>query len=656
MNKGTSRISNGDPEEFFNDLPEIYKFNTNDVTRTMRDEMNRRYTNENIILRNIKSRKMQSSQQNDGGYFVSPLTGEKMLIEEFTHNNMKPFFGGSLKQNMKFDLYDSKLENFTGVSKSRCDKDSVRCFSDIKSTNKDFDPAYVTQRERMVVPTIKNNVLPTEPVRVGPGFDPNNKFAYEPTGGLQQTDIAYESGMFKSVDDLRSKSNPKVTYDGQLLYGQKGSERAEVKEIAKNRVERFYEQDHEDLLKTTGAVSKEKMRPCFEEKPTKRQTDVQEYKGAAYARGSGNDAQNVPKNSGPVKKSFLSSFGLRNLVNSKVSNKDDDYGKKNIKIYTNGKDLTTVKARQGNISSLIKSMITPIQDALQPTTKEFTVNTARSFPGNINGPNKLTTYDPTGVARTTIKETTIHDTTTGNMRVDPTVVVYDPKDVARTTLKQTLENYSNDINLKANNKPAITHVGPIDHTTRELTENAMRDGNVASTVQHGDGYRNSTFNAQSTHRETTSDNDYYGMPESENSDGYKSSKVEAKTTQKQFTSDNEYTGNKGDNTQPESYEAIYNSVINDTNEQLLEGRNPTQSSVKLTTGVLGIKNTKDRFDCGLRSARDTANYQPRVEGPRIDMIKMRDFKKSSDIETGLDISVIDQLSDNPFAISISGQK
>lgn len=642
---------------FFNDLPELYKMNSADVTRTVRDEMDRRYADKNFMLRNIKSRKMQSSQLDDGGYFVSPLTGEKMLIEEFTHNNMKPFFGGSLKQNMKFDLYDTKLENFTGVSKNGCEKDSVRCFSDIKSTANDSDPAYVTQRSRMIVPTIRNNTLPTEPVRVGPGFDPNDKYASKPSGGLQQTDLAYESGMFKTVDDLRAKSRPKVTYDGQILYGQKGRERAEVKTVAKNRVERFYEQDHEDLIKTTGAVTKEKLRPCFEEKATKRQVSVAEYKGAPFAKNASNDDQKVPASSGPVKKSIFSSFGMRNLVNSSISNKNDDYGKKNIKIYTNGKDLTTVKARQGNISSLFKSMITPIQDALQPTTKEFTVNTARSFPGNINGPNKLTIYDPTGVARTTIKETAIHDTTTGNLRVDPTVVVYDPNDVARTTLKQTLENYSNDINLKANVKPAITHVGPLDHTTRELTENTKRDGNIASTMQHGDGYRNSSFEAQSTHRESTTDNDYYGMPESENSDGYKNSKVEAKTTQKQFTSDNEYTGNKGaDSTKPESYEAIYNSVMNDTSEQILEGREPTLSSVKLTSGALGVKTTKDRFDCGLRSERDTANYQLPVEGPRKDMVKVREFQKSSDFETGLDTSVIDQLSSNPYAISIAGPK
>ena len=46
-------------------------------------------------------------------------------------------------------------------------------------------------------------------------------------------------------------------------------------------------------------------------------------------------------------------------------------------------------------------------------------------------------YDPNDVARTTIKETNIHDTRTGNMGSNQRGVAYDPNDVARTTIKET---------------------------------------------------------------------------------------------------------------------------------------------------------------------------------------------------------------------------
>lgn len=654
VKKGTL-LQNADV--FFNDLPEMYKMNRGDVSKAMRGEMTRRFQNENIIFRNIKQRRRMKKNDPSGQYYVSPLTGERMLLEEFTHTNMKPFFGGRLKQNMDFDVYDSKLENFTGVSKTKCDKDTERCFSDIKSTVNEFEPAYMTQKDRMIAPTSKNNVVPIEQVRVGPGFDPKNKFSSMPTGGLQQTELAYSSGMFKSIDDLRSKTNPKVTYDGHILEGQKETRRAEVKDLQKNRVETFYEQDHQDLLKTTGAFTKETVRPCIEDKPTKRQSDVQEYKGVPHRNHASSQNQPVAKNSGPVKRAFLDSFGVRNLGN-KNSNKQDDYGKKNISIFTNGRDLTTVQARQGNITSLVKSIITPIQDALQPTTKEFTISTARAFAGNVNGPNKQTLYDATGVARTTIKETTIHDKTTGNIRVDAKPVVYNPEDVARKTLKETLENYANDTNLKGNNKPMIKYLSKLEHTTKELTENTKRDGNVSSSVQHGDGYRNANMQADPTNKQITSDHDYYGQPEDQQGDGYKTTEVDAKSTQKQFLSDNEYIGIKGADadTRPESHEAILNSVVNDVSETLLEGRDPTTSSVKVSAGAQGIKTTKERDECNSRATRSTANYKLYSEGPRKELVNVREFAKHSDTERSFDPSVLDQLAANPFAISLSSDK
>jgi hypothetical protein len=75
--------------------------------------------------------------------------------------------------------------------------------------------------------------------------------------------------------------------------------------------------------------------------------------------------------------------------------------------------------------------------------------------------------------------------------------------------------------------------------------------------------------------------------------------------------------------------------------------------VKLTTGVQGIKTTKERNDCSLRSARDTTNYQLSVEGPQKELLNVRQFSKHSDLENKLDTSVLDQLAENPYAISVS---
>jgi hypothetical protein len=45
------------------------------------------------------------------GYTVSPLSGEKIPSTEFRHNNMVPFFGGRVKQNMRATANTDRLDS-----------------------------------------------------------------------------------------------------------------------------------------------------------------------------------------------------------------------------------------------------------------------------------------------------------------------------------------------------------------------------------------------------------------------------------------------------------------------------------------------------------------------------------------------------------------
>jgi hypothetical protein len=634
---------------FFNDEPSLFNTTTKDSNDVVRREMEKRYRSPKIILRNIKGkRKMMNTNPN---YVYSPLTGSKIPVEKFTHNNMKPYFGGKLKQNMSTDIYESKLENFTGVSKNNFKKNEEKCFGDLHKNVNDYQPAYMTQYDRMEKPKVQNNVLPMKQVRVGPGFNSENKYDSSPSGGYQQTDLAYNANMYKSVDDLRVKSNPKVTYDGVIVEGHKEYTRGKFEPLNKNRVERVYNQSHENLLKTTGAYRKPAMKPCQEVKKTNRQETVQEYKGIPHdPTKSKYDASQV---SGPVKKTILEEFGLRNLNVFEGKKSADDYGKKNIQVYQNERDITSTKTRNGNVTTLIKSLIAPIQDILKPTQKEYLVESKRDFGGNVNGPNKLTIYDPNGVARTTIKETTIHDNTTGNMKVNSSSIVYDPSEVAKTTVREALENYTNDINLKGSLKPRVHDPDDKTSTTiRETTENSERDGNV-SFVQHSDGYRNAEFEAKNTNKEITSDLDYYGMPENENGDGYMSANFEAKSTYKELLADHEYTGNgKSDVLATESYESIYNAVINDVREGLLEGREPTNSSVKINTGKDNMNLTKEKNECMVKSTRNLNNHDKLlVQPPSKEFVNIKKF--SNEYESNrLDDTLVSALKSNPYSQSL----
>ena len=57
---------------------------------------------------------------------------------------------------------------------------------------------------------------------------------------------------------------------------------------------------------------------------------------------------------------------------------------------------------------------------------------------NMKVHSKSSVKDPNDVAKTTIKETNIHDSRTGNLGGPIKLTVYDPNDVAKTTIKETM--------------------------------------------------------------------------------------------------------------------------------------------------------------------------------------------------------------------------
>ena len=78
----------------------------------------------------------------------------------------------------------------------------------------------------------------------------------------------------------------------------------------------------------------------------------------------------------------------------------------------------------------------PVQDLLKTSKKENFIGNAR--PGNwCSNTKKMTVHDVNDIARTTIKETNIHNNRSGNMNGPNKLTVYDPNDIARTTIKET---------------------------------------------------------------------------------------------------------------------------------------------------------------------------------------------------------------------------
>jgi|GEM_PF-754830 len=130
----------------------------------------------------------------------------------FFHNNMEPFFGGSIKQNMKPDLYRTKLEHFTGAQPSYKHKKEVkRLFKPVKQNIFGNQVQKDRGLERYWISDKKPNEKPFEQIKVGPGV--GLKVNEKSKHGFHDS---YRP-KYKTVDELRVK--PKVSYKGRILKG-----------------------------------------------------------------------------------------------------------------------------------------------------------------------------------------------------------------------------------------------------------------------------------------------------------------------------------------------------------------------------------------------------------------------------------------------------
>lgn len=534
-------------------------------------------------------------------------------LESFTHNNMVPFFGSGIKQNISEDMNQTLLGKHTGYDDTiRIEKKEVNTFNDVFQNNRGhLHNDYIVEYDRLEQSRYTNNVLPVEQIRVGPGT--KNTDDTLPSGGFQQ-DAFRDINYYKTIDDLRVKTNPQQSFEGRTIDGMKETKLGKIGDVEKNRPDTFFVQSEDNLLKTTGAYLKNKERPCVDVKETNRKDSTQVV-GPGFKNIGDKQLPKVKETS----KLQFKDFGSRN-VNKENTGKgfENDYGRTNILVYTNERDITTTNTHQGNFSSYIKSMMAPITDVFRKTNKEFFVQNKRDFgnlqitypkkqtvhdtndvprttiketnihdnrTGNLNGSKQITTYDPNDVARTTIKETNIHDATTGNLTTYHKSIVYDPSEIAKNTGRQTLENIDSTINMHNKSKPTLYNPNnPAKTTVKETTIDNDILG-IVSGNDKGGGHLTNEHTAKHINREVLANTSYMGNPESADADGYLNANVDAKITNKQITSDNEYFGQMNSEVdRMKSYDDIYNAVIRENKEKILVKPAPTQNSVKVATG------------------------------------------------------------------------
>jgi hypothetical protein len=599
----------------------------------------------------------QSNQETDKSKsFRSPLSGQLMSMNEFKHNNMEPFFGGSVRQNTLNNGNEARLERHTGASTIYKEKTELKGMFDMER-----DVAFVTGspsftsedvKARFVPSQMRQNELPTTQIRVGPGL--NQGYGWKPSGGLNQPNTR-DFVIPKDTNDLRTLDNPKLSYKGRLIMGVKERQRAVIVPPKKNRVETYYKNSPDRYFKTTGAFTKERARSELYKKPTNKKNNLRPYIGAAAP-----NTFTKPYQVAAVKKSTKNNYktsGWRNVdgknqwsVNDEaIKERVGDYGKNAFEPKPQERDVTQQRTHQNNLKSIVQAIIMPVLDALRDTRKENFVGNNRpdgvmkaampakmtvhdpndimrttikettvdnDYIGIVSAamPSKLTVYDPNDILRTTIKETTLdnshigfYGSATGANRQ----TVHDPNDVMRTTIKETtIENASPYNNLSA--PKALTVYDPNDimrTTIKETTIDNDHLGHISGVEKRNEGYIIANVNPKNTQKQFLSDYYYQGHADGQTGSGkgrgYLVNNVEAKTTQKQFLSNYEYSGHAGHAVaKPKSYADSYNAHITAKKDIIAMGRKPTDSNVKLAAGVDMINHYNKKIEGDIINVRE----------------------------------------------------
>jgi len=388
----------------------------------------------------------------DGDTMVSPLSGVSMSTSEFVHNNMQPFFGGRVKQNVNVEANSSLLDSFTGAGGTQINKREVE--SMFESSKTPFGNPFGLEdstdfiQSRLDDPRLRrrDGEKPFDEIKVAPGI--GEKFGSTGKGGFQQMEVnEYMMKNMRRTDDLRTSDNPKLTYNTPVVPGQHFTGKA-----AENPGEvRHYRPDtftvNQEAERFIGAFSESSQRETVRSvqvMPYQTRSDTStEVFGPAASQEMGDSY--VVGAYGTPKVNQHGGAGFRNADMEGYYTKDTDtgdYGAKSYEVRPNERYYTSERTMGLNVTPADAQATTVhYNDPSRPTRREETsgnirqAGTATLYEG---GAPAVTVWDPSDVARTTVKETTIKWDYRGiaSPADGPTrLKVYDPEDIARPTQK-----------------------------------------------------------------------------------------------------------------------------------------------------------------------------------------------------------------------------
>ena len=345
---------------------------------------------------------------------IQSINGEPIDVNNFKHNNMTPYFGSSVKGASLNNTTSNVLDSLQGSGRNQIKKvEQSPLFKPEDNTQYSHGMPNQTDfyQSRQIPSTKISNVLPWEQEKVAPGLGLG--YTKDGAGGFNSGMLDRQSWAPPTVDELRVKTNPKISFDLENHQGPAQSivkNRGSLGDYEKHGPTTDFSLGPQYWTTGTGANIVHSQIPEHLINDNNRLNTTSEYYGNMGNGGDSKVTYIKGKYQTSQKPEFCSTeFNPANAIGKGNSN-DIDYGIKGYNIEKNNRSVSSQSknnSNMGNIGGTFKAIIAPLMDVLRPSRKENIINNM-NLSGNAQSsvPN-LPLTNPNHKAPTTIKETTV---------------------------------------------------------------------------------------------------------------------------------------------------------------------------------------------------------------------------------------------------------
>ena len=346
---------------------------------------------------------------------VMSLTGKPVDSAEFKHNNMAPFFGAKIRgRTADANVQESVLDTMNGAGSQWVSKTEV---APLFKPQENYNYVYGTpntsdfMQARQMPSSKMANVKPWEEVHVAPGLDKG--YTDAGSGGFNSGMDARDKWVDRNVDELRVKTNPKLTFglethEGPAHYYIPNAPSAATQgKVEKYLPDTYYLNTPDRWLTTTGLEKAQTARPIEADRFVNRPSTTAEYFGAGSEQNGA--ATYAAPEAEPSKRQQMDP-SKHHAINMAASGQKPastaDHGRLGYKVLHNNRSTTTNAVAPGGVFGAIRAVVAPLLDVVRPSRKENVIGNLRSYANAGTTVPAGTVFNPADRLPTTIKETT----------------------------------------------------------------------------------------------------------------------------------------------------------------------------------------------------------------------------------------------------------